>query len=87
MSMTKEIEARIRDAINVTDFKLVNQSHLHEGHASHNGSGETHFAVTIVSSDFQGLSRLQAQRLVMSAVKPLFAKGLHAFSIKTQTKT
>ena len=45
--------------------------------------GETHFAVTIVSAAFAGLSRVARQRLVYEALAEELATRVHALSLTT----
>lgn len=61
---------------------IVNQSALHHGHAGSPDSGESHFKVFMVSSAFDGLSRVQRHQAVNAVVNDLFDKGLHALSLK-----
>jgi len=82
--MGQKIEDHIRAVIEVTSFEAINDSHKHAGHAGDNGTGESHFRIKVASPAFDGMSRVQAHRLVMSAVKPLFDEGLHAFSMKIE---
>ncbi|KAG9316384.1 bola-like protein-domain-containing protein [Chiua virens] len=49
------------------------------------GSGETHFALQIISEAFKGKTTLQRHRLVYSALSDEFTQGLHALSLKTKT--
>lgn len=82
MNMAQKIEEKIKGAVEIDSLEIINDSHKHQGHAGDDGSGETHFRVVIVSKAFAGLSRVAQQRMVMSAVKPLFDEELHAFSMK-----
>jgi len=66
-------------------LEITNESAQHKGHAGDDGSGETHFAITVLSSRFEGLGRLERQRAVMEAVKPLFYCGLHALRVQART--
>ena len=65
-------------------LEVVDDSARHAGHAGARGDGESHFNVVIVSSVFQGLSRVERQRRVNAALAEEFAAGLHALSIKAQ---
>lgn len=73
---------RLTDALSPTQLDLDNQSHQHIGHAGHDGSGESHFALTIASPLFTGLSRVQRQRAVYAALGELMVDRVHALSIK-----
>jgi BolA protein len=82
MRMQDQIEKAISGVITIESIEIINESHRHAGHVGDNGTGESHFRATIVSPDFEKMSRVQRQKIVMDAVKPLFSKGLHAFSLK-----
>ena len=82
-SIAYEIERRLRDALAPTVLAVRNDSHLHAGHTGDDGSGETHFTVTIESAAFAGLSRVARQRLVNHALVELIAPGgIHALAIR-----
>lgn len=67
--------------------EIADDSAKHAGHAGASPLGETHYSVHIVSEKFRGLSRVQSQRLVMSALQPEFDAGLHALSLKANAPT
>jgi BolA protein len=77
-----EIERRLRAVLSPTRLDLDNQSDRHLGHAGHDGSGESHFALTIESAAFAGLNRVQRQRAVYAALGDLMRERVHALSIK-----
>lgn len=58
-------------------------SHLHAGHegARHG----RHFAVSIRSERFEGLSRVARHRLVYDALASLMPAGIHALAIDART--
>ncbi len=67
-----------------TDQLLVkDQSHLHAGHAGA-ASGMGHFAVTVVSSAFAGLSTIKRHRMIYDAVGELMKTDIHALSIEAR---
>lgn len=77
-----EMQRRLADALSPTLLELKNQSHQHIGHAGHDGSGESHFALTIASPLFAGMNRVQRQRAVYAALGELMVDKVHALSIK-----
>ena len=85
MKMANRIEVKINDALHPEMLEVKNISHLHEGHAGHDGSGESHFIVKIVSDAFEGLSRVQRHRLVYDLLGDEFGDTLHALSVKAST--
>lgn len=65
-------------------FHFRDDSHLHAGHAGNTGGG--HYAIHIVSTAFEGQSRITRQRTVHQLLAPLFTdKLIHALSIQAQT--
>lgn len=64
---------------------IVDESHRHAGHAGARPEGETHFAVTVVSAEFRGISRLARQRLVYDALADELATRVHALSLSART--
>ena len=65
------------DTLEVRDI-----SEQHHGHAGWREGGETHFEVDIGADALRGLSRIDAHRLVNTALAGEFAHGLHALQIK-----
>lgn len=81
----QELESRLRGGLNPTSLEIVDQSAAHAGHSGARPEGETHFAVRIASASFDGLSRVDRQRLVFEHVGDLMERRIHALSIKAET--
>ena len=77
-----EIERRLRAALSPTRLELVDDSEMHRGHGGYNPAGESHFTLTIESPVFAGMSRVQRQRAVYSALGELMDERVHALSIR-----
>ncbi|GLS99274.1 BolA family transcriptional regulator [Sphingobium jiangsuense] len=77
-----EIESRLRLALNPSHLLVINDSDQHAGHAGHDGSGESHFTVELVSTAFVDRSRVERQRMVNEALKELLAERVHALRIR-----
>ncbi|MBB3925338.1 BolA protein [Sphingobium jiangsuense] len=80
--MATEIESRLRLALNPSHLLVINDSDQHAGHAGHDGSGESHFTVELVSTAFVDRSRVERQRMVNEALKELLAERVHALRIR-----
>ncbi len=63
---------------------MIDDSEKHRGHAGHNGSGESHFTVEIVSARFEGQNRVARQRAVNHALGDLLVERVHALAIKAK---
>jgi len=64
---------------------IEDQSAQHAGHAGAQPGGETHYRLTLVSTAFDGVSRVTRQRLVYQALREEFETGLHALSLDLKT--
>ncbi len=63
---------------------MIDDSESHRGHAGHDGSGESHFTVEIVSIAFNGQTRIARQRAVNHALGDLLRERIHALAIKAR---
>ncbi|MGZ9096898.1 MAG: BolA family protein [Micavibrio sp.] len=81
MAMEETIRRKLTEALNPALLEVVNESHLHQGHAGDDGSGESHFRVKVVSKAFAGLSRVEAQRVVYKVLEKELQNGIHALSV------
>lgn len=80
MDRIAEIKSRLERELSPTSIDIVDESHLHAGHAGA-ASGAGHFSVTIVSNKFAGQSAIQRHRMVYLAVNDLMPSEIHALSI------
>lgn len=78
------IEAKLRERLEATQVEVIDESALHAGHAGAAG-GRGHFRVTVVSPRFEGLGRVEAQRLVYEALAEEMASEIHALAIRALT--
>ena len=80
--MATEIEARLNAVLSPTYLVVSNDSAQHSGHSGDDGSGESHFSVTIESAAFTGIGRLERQRMVNRALGDLPGQKVHAMAVK-----
>jgi BolA family transcriptional regulator, general stress-responsive regulator len=78
------ITNKLREAFTPESLDVIDESHLHEGHAGHRPGGETHFRIYIVSDAFEGKSRVERHRLINDALAAELAGPVHALAIKAQ---
>jgi BolA protein len=76
------IAANLREHFDPVHIEVVDESHLHAGHAGAR-SGGGHFRVVIVSERFAGESLVERQRLVYGALSEEMGPDIHALSMKT----
>lgn len=85
MTHSAALEASLRQAFNPTSLQIINESHLHAGHGQHDGSGETHLRIKIVSQAFVPMSRVARHRAINLIAAAAVAAGLHALAIEART--
>ena len=75
-----DIDAELRAALQPLALEVIDDSHLHAGHA---GAREgRHFTVRVTSERFGGLSRVARHRLIYDALHLLIPRGIHALAIE-----
>ncbi len=82
--VAKEIEELLTLAFAPVELNIINDSAAHAGHAGDDGSGESHFTVEIVSEAFDGVSRVQRQRMVNKVLGDIPGRRVHALAIKAK---
>lgn len=63
------------------ELEVLNDSHLHAQHAG-NRDGANHFTVTMRSAKFDGVSRVQRQRMLYELLEDLMPFPIHALALK-----
>ncbi|MBI5261038.1 MAG: BolA family transcriptional regulator [Bradyrhizobium sp.] len=81
MATTDVITNRLREAFTPESLEVIDESHLHEGHAGHRPGGGTHFRVYIVSPAFKGKSRVERHRMINGALAGELSGSVHALAI------
>ena len=82
MSLEQSMRETLMIALEPTRLDVVNESHLHAGHAVSPGTGESHFRLLVVSGLFEGRSRLERHRMVNEALADFLKNKIHALAIK-----
>lgn len=84
MTRADRIIERLRRALGTDSVELIDDSHLHAGHAGAR-DGRGHFRVRVVSPQFAGLRTLQRHQLVYRSLGELMQTDIHALSIAALT--
>jgi BolA protein len=80
MTVAEEIAERLRAAFAPESLEVVNESHRHAGHAGDDGTGESHFRVTIRAAAFGPMTRVARHRAVHAALGDLNTR-VHALAL------
>jgi BolA protein len=78
------IEAELREQLAAIHVEVIDESHLHAGHAGARGGGG-HFRAVVVSKQFDGKSPVERQRMIYKALENAMGSEIHALSMKTLT--
>lgn len=78
------IRSAIEAALAPLALEVVDESHLHAGHAGAR-DGRGHFRVNVVSAAFAGMLPLARHRAVYAALGELMATDVHALAIRART--
>ena len=82
--MQTRIEMKLQEAFRPIELDVINESHMHAGHAGDDGSGGSHWCVVVKSNAFDGISRVGRDRMVYDALVDEM-KIIHALTIKIKT--
>lgn len=85
MSPVASIQQKLQDSIQPEHLRVVDQSHLHAGHAAVKAGAGGHFAVEIVAGRFDSMSRVQRHRILFEVLDSLMGKEIHALAIRAYT--
>ncbi|WP_396586799.1 BolA family protein [Bermanella sp. R86510] len=78
-SIQQTIEQKLNDGFSVSHLEVVNESHMHNVPAN----SETHFKVTLVASDFDGLNKVKQHQAVYGVLQAELAGPVHALALHT----
>jgi BolA protein len=83
MLVQQLIETKIREQLDITHLEVINESHLHAGHA--HGGTETHYKVIVVSADFTGKLKVARQKIIYKILADMINNPVHALAMQTCT--
>ncbi|HLS80604.1 MAG TPA: BolA family protein [Steroidobacter sp.] len=78
------IRARLEEALHTMQIEVIDDSHLHVGHAGAR-DGRGHFRVRIVAAAFDGLNVVRRHQLVYRALGELMQTDIHALGVSAFT--
>ena len=80
MAVKDEIETRLTAAFAPSVLEVLNESHKHAGHAGDDGSGASHFHITIRADALAAMGRVARHRAVQAALGDLNQR-VHAIGL------
>jgi len=85
MRVAQAIENNLSKELAPARLEIEDDSARHHGHAGARPEGESHFNVTVVSAKFEGMSRIERQRLVYRLLAEEMKTDIHALALTTLT--
>jgi BolA protein len=79
------IQEKLTAALSPVRLVVIDDSSKHAGHVGARPGGETHFTVDVVSSAFEGLSRVARQRKIYEILAEEVAGPVHALAMIVKT--
>lgn len=84
MSRIDRMTALLQASLSPLECQIEDDSALHAGHAGA-ASGGGHYRLRLVSSRFEGQSRISRHRLVYDALQEMMQQEIHALAITALT--
>ena len=85
MRVAQAIENKLSKELTPARLEIEDDSARHHGHAGARPEGESHFNVTVVSAKFEGMNRIERQRLVYRLLAEEMKTDIHALALTTLT--
>jgi BolA family transcriptional regulator, general stress-responsive regulator len=84
LRVAETIERKLRQALSPSALSVIDESHLHQGHAGHRPGGESHFRVKLESAAFVGQNRVARQRMVYRILDEELKGPVHALALEAR---
>lgn len=76
MNIAQQIENKVAAALQPRHLELLNESHMHAGPAT-----DSHFKLTLVSTEFDGLNAVKRHQTVYRVLQEELAGPVHALAL------
>lgn len=81
MRVADQIALKLQAAFTPTELEVVDESHLHAGHAGAPEGGQSHFRVKIRADAFAGKTRVAQQRAIYAVLRDEMSGPIHALAL------
>ena len=78
MSIRNQIKNKLDGCLSPVHLEVIDESYMHAA----GPNAESHFRVVVATDIFEGVSLVARHRMINSALKEEFKKGLHALVIQ-----
>jgi len=84
-SVRQKIIDKLTQAFAPSALEVIDESHLHRGHAGARPEGETHFRVKIASPAFEGTTLVARHRMINETLADELKGPVHALAIEAKS--
>ena len=84
MNRPQRIRELLAAGLATEDIDIVDESHLHAGHAGA-ASGGGHYRLRVISTRFEGVNKVGRHRLVYDCLREMMQKDIHALAMTLLT--
>jgi BolA protein len=81
MNIQQKIETTLNQALSPSHLEVINESHLHAGHA--HGASDSHYKVIIACEAFEGMRQVARHQKIYTLLNELMDNPIHALAIKS----
>lgn len=81
----KNLYEKIEQGLTISHLEIIDESHLHAGHAGARPDGNSHFKAIVVSPDFQSMRRIQRHQTIYRLLQEEMNTHIHALAIVALT--
>lgn len=85
MTMVDQITSKLQAELQPASLEVINESHLHAGHAGSPGTGESHFRIRVTAAEFTGQSRLKMHQRINKILEEELKTKIHALAIEAKS--
>lgn len=78
----RRITSKLMAELRPDSLEVIDESHMHEGHAGSHPSGESHFRVRVTAQVFAGEGRVSRHRMINRILADDLANRVHALAIE-----
>lgn len=86
MSVKTTIEKKLQAAFSPSHLEVIDESHLHAGHAGHREGGESHFRVRMTAESLKGKLRVAQHRAVNDVLADEMDNPIHALALELKAE-
>tara|TARA_B100000700_G_scaffold101853_1_gene114813 strand:- start:283 stop:591 length:309 start_codon:yes stop_codon:yes gene_type:complete len=78
----ENILKKIKNELKPSFIEVIDESHLHANHNPDAKNGGTHFKIKVISSFFEGKSKIEKHRVIHQILDYELKNGLHALTLE-----